>query len=61
MLTVAGKKPHVYADFHCFCQRRLVAIDGYEDFELIHEDEKTLVEMRCPDCQKLHKMEALKS
>jgi len=61
MSTVAGKTARLYADFRCFCQRRLIAIEGHEDFEIIHEEGKTFIRMRCPDCQKLYKTESLKS
>lgn len=54
MLTVAGKKPHVYADFHCSCQQRVVAIEGYEDFQLKDYDGLPSVKIRCPGCGHLH-------
>ena len=50
---------HVYADFRCFCQRRLLAIEGDKDFKLIQDGGKLLVELRCSTCKKSYRVEAM--
>jgi hypothetical protein len=58
MLTIPQGPKRIYADFHCQCGRRVVAIEGDKDFVVAMFHLTEYVIMNCPSCGKNHNVPA---